>query len=95
MNKLYFITIFPDFIEMAVKKSYEEKIEELEEVISESEKKMEVLDIELSQIQGQMKSLKVDRQSNRTRMTVFEEKIKALRETVSKHKSLSEGVKTI
>ena len=95
MNKLYFITIFPDFIEMSVKKSYEEKIEELEEVISESEKKMEVLDIELSQIQGQMKSLKVDRQSNRTRMTVFEEKIKALRETVSKHKSLSEGVKTI
>ena len=95
MNKLYFITIFPDFIEMAVKKSYEEKIEELEGVISESEKKMEVLDIELSQIQGQMKSLKADRQSNRTRITVFEEKIKALRENVSKHKYPSEEVKTI
>ena len=95
MNKLYFITIFPDFIEMTVKKSYEEKIEELEGVISESEKKMEVLDTELSQIQGQMNSLKADRQSNRTRMTMFEEKIKALRETVSKHKSPLEGVKTI
>ena len=95
MNKLYFITIFPDFIEMTVKKSYKEKIEELEGVISESEKKMEVLDTELSQIQGQMTSLKTNRQSNRTRMTMFEEKIKALRVTVSKHKSPLEGVKTI
>lgn len=95
MNKLYFITIFPDFIEMTEKKSYEEKIEELKRVTTESEKRMEVLDIELSQVQGQMDALKAERESNRTRITVFEEKIKALRETVSKHKYSSEGVKTI
>ena len=83
---------------MSDTKPYEDKIEELTRVTQESEKKMEILDGELSQVQAQVETLKAEKQSRRTRITVFEEKIKTLRETVSKHKcpeQAPEVVKTI
>ena len=85
MIKLYFITIFPDFIEMTEKIS--EKIEELTRVTSDIENRMETLSVELTQVQAHVETLKAEKQSTRTRITVCEEKIKALRETVSKHKN--------
>ena len=88
--------IFPDFIEMTEK--ILEKIEELARVISEIENRMETLDVELTQVQAHVEILKAEKQSKRSRITVCEEKIKALRDTVSKYKNPEpepKGVKTI
>ena len=98
MIKLYFIIFFPDFIEMEMTQKISVKIEELARVTSEVENRMETLNVEITQVQTHVETLKAEKQSTRSRITVCEEKIKALRDTVSKYKNPEpelKGVKTI
>ena len=75
---------------MADMNSLSDKVEDLYKIMSEGEKRIETLDVQIRKVKNDVIALKTERQSNRTKLEKFEEKIKALNTIVSKYKYLPE-----
>ena len=75
---------------MADMNSLSDKVEDLYKIMSEGENRIETLDVQIRKVKNDVIALKTERQSNRTKLAKFEEKIKALNTIVSKYKYLPE-----